>query len=277
MTSANWWGKRWENLMQEWGIAVAEAKSNRAYRVKSLEVVPGAIRASVHDREAGACKVEVRFETLRDAQWDRIVDSLRSQPLVSSQLLSGAMPPEIEQIFVEAGARLLPVQRSEVTTTCTVCGNSQCRHLPLVFALFAEMLDNDPGLLFTLRGRELQQLLREVHDARSPATAGAPQPGTNGHVDTHTPLAAPPLASEIETYWGNRALMRQFHHHIAPPAVELALLRRLGPISSSDDAMSVYEQLVALYRRITEEALALAYSSDESESMSNGNGNGNHH
>lgn len=279
MTSVNWWTKRWESLMQEWGIAVAEAKSNRAYRVKSLEVIPGAIQASVHDRDAGACKIEVRFETLRDAQWDRIGELLSNQPLVSSQLLSGAMPPEIEQVFVEAGARLLPARRSEVTTTCTICGNSQCRHLPLVFSLFAEMLDNDPGLLFTLRGRMLQQLLREVHDARSPATNGAQQPAANGHVDHQAPLAAPSLASEIEQYWGNRALMRQFHHHIAPPAVELALLRRLGPISASDDAMGVYEQLVALYRRITEEALALAYSSDDEPAPTNGNGNGNgyHH
>lgn len=278
MTSVNWWARRWENLMQEWGIAVAEAKSNRAYRVKSLEVVPGAIEASVHDRDAGACKVEVRFETLPDAQWDRIGELLSNQPLVSSQLLSNAMPPEIEQVFVEAGGRLLPTRSSELTTTCTICGSGQCRHLPLVFSLFAEMLDNDPGLLFTLRGRELQRLLREVHDARSPATNATQNGANNGHVEHQTPLAAPSLASEIEQYWGNRALMRQFHHHIAPPAVELALLRRLGPISASDDAMGVYEQLVALYRRITEEALALAYSSDDEPApTSNGNGNGYHH
>lgn len=272
MSSGAWWAKQWEALMQDWGIAVAEARSNRAYRVKSLEVIPGGINASIHDRDAGACKVEVRVPTLRDEQWDQIGDALNSQPLVSSQLLSSSLPPEIEGIFAEVGAHLLPVSPREIVTSCTVCKSGKCRHLPLVFSLFAEMLGNDPGLLFTLRGRELQLFLREVRDARASGAAvpangnGAGHGGNGWHAAADTPeIQVSPLAAEIETYWGNRALMRQFHHHIASPQVELALLRRLGPISASDDSMAVYEQLVALYRRITEEALALAYASDEGD------------
>lgn len=288
MSSGAWWAKQWEGLLQEWGIAVAEARSNRSYRVKSLEVIPGGIDASIQDRDAGPCKVEVRVPTLRDTQWEQIGEALNNQPLVSSQLLSGSLPPEIEGIFAETGAHLLPVSPKEIITTCSICGKDKCRHLPLVFSLFAEMLSNDPGLLFTLRGRDLQQFLRDVRDVRA---SGAVTPGGNGaphangaahgngaaygngaaHVngdangpDSADPQTAP-LVAEIDTYWGNRALMRQFHHHIAPPVVELSLLRRLGPISASDDSMAVYEQLVALYRRITEEALALAYASDESD------------
>lgn len=295
MSSASWWAKRWEVLMQEWGISVAEARNNRAYRVKSLEVVPGGMNASIHDRDAGACKVEVRVPTLSDKQWEQIGDALGNQPLVASQLLSGAMAPEIEQLFAEVGAHLLPTSFDEIATTCTICADNKCRHLPLVFSLFAEMLGNDPGLLFTLRGRELQQFMRDVREARAGGAAmQAPANGngsnhsghangagrdanSNGnganHHDAHAqhladdqstaPASTPSLAAEIDTYWGNRALMRQFHHHIAPPTVELSLLRRLGPISASDDSMAVYEQLVALYRRITEEALALAYASDD--------------
>ena len=270
MSSSGWWAKEWEALMQGWGMSVAEARSNRAYRVKSLEVIPGGINAAIHDRDAGACNVEVRLPTLRDEQWDQIGDALNSQPLVMSQLLSGSLPPEIEGIFAEVGARLLPISPREIVTSCTVCEAKKCRHLPLVFSLFAEMLGNDPGLLFTLRGRDLQQFLREIRDARA---SGAAIPsngvhhngsGTNGAVDA-ADVHAPSLATEMDVYWGNRALMRQFHHHIAPPQVELSLLRRLGPISASDDSMAVYEQLVALYRRITEEALVLAYASDEGE------------
>lgn len=302
-----WWVKAWEALLQGWGISVAEARSNRAYRVKSLEVIPGGMDVAIHDRDAGACTVEVRVPTLRDEQWAQIGEAINSQPLVSSQLLSGTLPPEIEGIFREVGAHLLPVSPKEIVTTCSVCGKQKCRHLPLVFSLFAEMLENDPGLLFTLRGRDLQLFLREVRDARAsgaashsaaangaaalpkPANLAAPdgitgtesasskEPATDRNTATDTPAGedpstpdaenrepqTSPLAAEIDTYWGNRALMRQFHHHIAPPTVELSLLRRLGPISASDDSMIVYEQLVALYRRITEEALALAYASDD--------------
>jgi hypothetical protein len=71
------------------------------------------------------------------------------------------------------------------------------------------------------------------------------------------------LLTQLDEYWGNRHLLKQFHHHIAPPSVELTLLRRLGPPVANEEGMAVYERLVAVYRRVTEEALALAYASDD--------------
>lgn len=309
MSAVNtWWARRWEQLQQELGIGAESGRGTPAARVKTLEVLPGAISAVVQDRDAGACTVAVRVEPLRDEQWDRVGEQLSSLVMVNAQILSGAMPPEIEQVFTDAGAHLLP-QRGEVTTACSCCSTAPCRHLPLIFALFTEMLNDDPGLLFTLRGRDRQQVLRAVREARSapqgaagapngsaepPAADGAaPATGANHLVGGAlggglTPLAAGKtasgapseesdavnLAAQLDQYWGNRKLLKQFHHHISPPVVELSLLRRLGPINTSDDAMALYEQMVAIYRRITEDALALAYATDE-EMSAGGNGNGN--
>ena len=268
MSAGNWWAKRWDTLLQELGFSKPDAAASRAYRVKRLEVVPGGISASVHDRERGTCSIEIALATLRDDQWERVCELLGNQPLVSTQILSGAMPPEIEQLFVDAGARLLPASQAEFTTRCSCCSPGVCRHLPLVFGLFAEMLNDDPSLLLTLRGRDRQQILREVRETRGAQPAAADGgSATNGSV-AQTPAEADPanmLTAQLDQYWGNRKLLKQFHHHIAPPAVELSLLRRLGPLNTSDDAMALYEQMVALYRRISEEALALAYSSDDND------------
>ena len=46
------------------------------------------------------------------------------------------------------------------------------------------------------------------------------------------------------------------------PSIELVLLRRLGPPAPSADGAQAYEALSALYRRVTAEALALAYASE---------------
>jgi uncharacterized Zn finger protein len=119
-----------------------------------------------------------------------------------------------------------------------------------------------------MRGRDRQQILREVRESRgaTPAHGMAPLAETATQASGVSPAEADGgLNAELDQYWGNRKLIKQFHHHIAPPTVELLLLRRLGPINASDDAMALYEQLVALYRRITEEALALAYAYDEKE------------
>lgn len=268
MSAGNWWSKRWEALLADFGIGKPDSAASRAYRVKRLEVVPGGISASVQDRDAGACAIEIGFVTLRDEQWERVYELLGNQALVNTQILSGAMPPEIEQLFIDAGARLMPASQADFAVRCSCCPPKSCRHLPLIFSLFAEMLNDDPGLLLTLRGRDRQQILREVRETRgaqpaaAEASAAAPAPGTPAQPE---PDPASQLTAQLDQYWGNRKLLKQFHHHIAPPTVELSLLRRLGPLNTSDDAMALYEQMVALYRRISEEALALAYASDENE------------
>ncbi len=282
MSAGNWWARRWEAVVRELGIGGADGSTKgdarRAARVRRMEVIPGGISAAVQDRQTGACSIEVRVQPLSSEQWDWVSDALSSQPLVSTQLLSGAVPPEIEQIFADAGAHLLPASASEFTTQCSCCSPAPCRHLPLLFGLFAEMLNDDPGVLFVLRGRERQQILRDIREARgTPQAAAAPSPN-NAPISRDAPARAPAaepdggLAADLEHYWGDRKLIKQFHHHIAPPEVELVLLRRLGPIRAGDDAMALYEQLVALYRRITDEAIALAYSGSDADEAQVGNG-----
>lgn len=277
----NWWARRWEAAMQEMGAgAEATTAARGTYRVKRLEVVPGGISAVVQDKEMGACAVEVRLEMLTPEQWERVAEVLSGQPLVSTQLVSGAVPPEMEQLFAEAGAHLLPTTAGEFACQCSCCSPAPCRHLPLVYTLFAEMLADDPGLLLLLRGRDRQQLLRAANEARpAPAalTRGEEPSITSRDSAPAQEDADPGLAADIDQYWGNRKLLKQFHHHIAPPAVELSLLRRLGPINTSEDAMALYERMVSLYRRITEEALALAYAADGDglePAQSNGNSHG---
>lgn len=279
--AANYWSKQWSAQVRELGILgdagggrSAAAPAAPPARVRRLEVVPGGIVASLQDRAAGACTVEIRVAPLSDAQWDRLVELLGGQPMLSAQLHSGTVPPEIEQLFAEAGATLVPRSADEFTILCSACDAQPCRHLALINTLFAEMLDDDPWLLFLLRGRERQQIAREVRESRNvPGRESAPA----GDAPAGQPLAperqadAPPaesdpaasLVAQMDEYWGNRHLLKQFHHHIAPPSVELALLRRLGPPAATDEGMAVYEQLVTLYRRVSEEALALAYASDD--------------
>jgi uncharacterized Zn finger protein len=290
--AANYWSRQWSAQVRELGILGAVKGGRKSggaataptARVRQLEVVPGGIVASLQDRSAGSCTVEIRVAPLSDAQWERIADLLAGQPMLSAQLYSGVVPPEVEQLFAEVGATLIPRSAGEFSFECGACGGQPCRHLALVNTLFAEMLDDDPWLLFLLRGRDRQQITREVREARSaPAKEGFPADaphasGLNGAAPAAAPAAAAgtangaaasgeaeaaSLLTQLDEYWGNRHLLKQFHHHIAPPAVELTLLRRLGPPVASDEGMAVYEKLVAVYRRVTEEALALAYASDD--------------
>jgi hypothetical protein len=60
------------------------------------------------------------------------------------------------------------------------------------------------------------------------------------------------------------------HYYIAPPAIEFALLRRLGPLPGLldepagriTDSQGLGQAMTQIYRRVTSEAQALAYSLD---------------
>lgn len=278
MSNQGSWSRRWKAQLRDLGLIV-ESATARTHRVKQLDVMPSLVRGVVQDRDAGSCTIEIQVASFSDEQWQRLIDVFASQTMLAAQVISGSLSPEVEHVAGDAAGSLLPVSANEFAATCTCCSPGECRHLSLIYTLLGEMLDDDPWLLFMLRGRDRQQVLREVRAGREAghaapaATANAgdadgavgPTPRTDVAPFAQNIDPSSNLAGELKRYWGDRKLLKQFQHHIAPPSVELSLLRRLGPLTSTAEGMAVYEQLVVLYRSVTEEALALAYATNEDE------------
>ncbi len=279
-TNNAWWQRRWQTLLQQLGLDAGGPDGLRGCRVKRMEVMPGSIQAQVQDRELGASTVEIRLPVLDDAQWERVIDALGSQAIYAAQLLAGNMPPEIEQLFAQAGAHLLPSARDEIEQQCSSCppGAVLCRPLAAVYAQLGEMLAEDPWLLLRLRGRDRHQVLASIHERRNlgAETAARPAaPATQAGADVtpgfYTPAAggvraaddsAPPLEEQLGDFWGRRKVLEEVHHRLARPVVELALLRRLGAPTPTPDGQDAYSQLQAVYRRVTERAWGVAFASE---------------
>jgi uncharacterized Zn finger protein len=280
----SWWARRWQTLLKQLGLdAHGDASALRGCRVKRLEVMPGLIQAQVQDREVGAAAVEIRLPVLDDVHWDRVIAALGSQAIYAAQLLAGNMPPEIEDVFAQAGAALLPASAHELTQTCSSCapGERPCRPLAAVYWQLGEMLAEDPWLLLRLRGRDRQQVLAAVHQQRNTAAADAVvRPTAPAFVSEtkmpafYTPVPAvlegqenttPTLEEQLNDFWGRRKVLEDIHHHLARPLVELALLRRLGPPTPAPDGQEAYTQLQTVYRRVTERVWTLAFAPDQAE------------
>ncbi len=116
-----WWARRWQTWLKQLGLDTDAEGGLRGCRVKRMEISPGLIQAQVQDRELGAVAVEIRLAVLQDAQWERVIDALGSQAIYAAQLLAGNMPPEIEDVFAQAGASLLPASLDEVQQSCSTC------------------------------------------------------------------------------------------------------------------------------------------------------------
>ncbi len=284
-TTSAWWLRRWTKFLQQIGVD-ADPAALRGLRVKRLEVQPGVIQAQVVERDNGATQVEVHFPTLTDSQWNAIIDELGRQAIFVAQLLAGDMPAEIEQVFTNAGSWLLPAsvdvleQRIAAVGEPLAIAQTPCRPLNAVYAQLGEMVAEDPWLLLRLRGRDRQQVLATLQEKRNTeaqdlAVRSAPAASTT-MIQEQRAFYAPPfhttdanpdtvagLDAHIADFWGRRKVLEEVHHHLARPAVELALLRRLGPLSAGRDDIEAYRQLQGIYHRVTLRAWEMAFSPDE--------------
>jgi len=275
-----WWSQRWVKFMQQ-AQAITDPTRLRGLRVKRLEVRPGLIQAQVVDRDNGSIQVEVHVPPLTDAQWNAVIAALAGQAIFAAQLLAGTIPAEIEQVFAEAGACLLPSDSREIEQRCEPAQDS-ARALSAVYRQLGEMVAEDPWLLLRLRGRDRQQVLNALQEKRNlalqelNAQAAVDSKAASGHdqstfytrtIPGQSQEAEPFLALEacIADFWGRRRVLEDVHYHLVRPTVELALLRRLGPITSTAEGLMAYQQLQELYHRVTLRAWEMAFSPDSDE------------
>jgi uncharacterized Zn finger protein len=270
------WSRRWRTWLRTLGLTGGERSGSR---VKRLDVLHGRIVAQVQDRSGQLCDVEIRFVPWSDEEWQRVVDALSSQALFAAQLLAGDLPPDLDRTVAAIGVQLLPTKTEELEHECSCHfeGHKSCDHIAAVYAALGELLPEDPWLLFRLRGRDQQGLLRSLRAQRSRAensASTAPSDKTENRRNSATGFyrasgaveeEIQPLSEQVAGFWGSARAQNDFRPHILSPAVELTLLRRLGPPPLGNATLSTYETLTTLYRRISRAALDLAYATDSPE------------
>lgn len=100
------------------------------------------------------------------SQWKLVVEKLSSKASTISRLMLNEVPENIEDSFSDLGLNLLPCSSKDFKTKCSCPDYSNpCKHIAGVYYLVASQLDENPFLLFELRGlpkNELQQKLSQT-------------------------------------------------------------------------------------------------------------------
>ncbi|MFN2201584.1 MAG: hypothetical protein ACK2UO_10270 [Caldilineaceae bacterium] len=283
--------QRWRRLFRDRGLMSDAAETTSSgLRVTRLELGPGRISAAVADKQLGECEVTVEMPSWRDEQWADVIDLLSRQALYAAQLLASDFPDDLESMLFQQGLSLFPADNENVYARCTCCPNASnaadgqsgqaesCIHISRTLSEAGEMLADDAWLLFLLRGRVREQVLRALRRKRGQNGDGL---GPSGYGNTlqssarddfsrlgHGEDTAPAvhlLSEELDHFWGSARVQEQFRPHIVPPVAELMLLNRLGPPAFSHANAEVFDTLVNVYRKVTQSALALAYAEDAPE------------
>jgi uncharacterized Zn finger protein len=88
-----------------------------------------------------------------------VAELLAAQPFLVAKMLAGELPCEIEQVFTGAGLSLFPERHEDLKTTCSCPDwSNPCKHIAAVYYILGENFDQDPFLIFKLRGQGRQEL-----------------------------------------------------------------------------------------------------------------------
>jgi uncharacterized Zn finger protein len=258
----SWWAKRWtealHRIMDSGRLGRGRSYARRG-QVMDVHEQEGEIRARVQGSRRTPYTVRIRVKPLGDEEWERVLDVLAGQAIFTAQLLAGEMPPDIEEAFAAAGISLFPSSARELETDCS-CPDwaNPCKHIAAVYFLLGEAFDDDPFMLFRLRGRTQEEVLAALRARR-----GAVEEEEAGLDPTALPVeeAAPtPLPEDPAVFWRLGQSLDDFQVQPKAPQVPLSLLQRLGqPAFAPPDLRS---SLSAVYQHVTRCAETLALSEE---------------
>ena len=262
----NWWARRWiqslTQLMDSSRLSRGKQYA-RAGQVISIEVNPGLILAQVQGTRPQPYRQRIEIREFTASEWERALAYLASQALFSAQLLNGEMPQNIEEAFARAGLNLFPATANELVMSCTCPDWARpCKHLAAVLLLVGESLDDDPFLLFVMRGRNRDQIMSALRDRRAALAAGDLREATASGRDREAGQAAAETLEERASRFWKMGDAGPVPIHVQAPEVEMELIKLLGIPSFLEDE-ALLAELSQVYRRVTAKALDVAYASGE--------------
>lgn len=172
----SFWGKGWCAHLESFSDYDNRLPRGRAYvrngSVCHMEIHQGRIEALVSGSRMYTVNIEIR--TLKPATWKSIKARCTGQVGSMLELLQGKLSNEVMAIVADRSTGLFP-QPADIKLNCS-CPDwaTMCKHVAAVLYGVGSRLDSQPGLLFTLRGVNADELIAE--DLALPATFGADSP-----------------------------------------------------------------------------------------------------
>ena len=256
----NWWAQRWiaalEQLVDSGRLSRGRSYARKG-QVLSIDETKDGIAARVQGSMRTPYKISIKINHLTDAEWDKVIDALAEQAIFSAQLLAGEMPQDIEQAFEKAKVSLFPAARRDLETECSCPDYSNpCKHIAAAHYILGERFDEDPFLIFRLRGRTQEQVMQELRKRRAGSDETVEEEAEEAEIVI-------PLEEQIENFWDARAPLEGFAVSIRPPAIEMPLLKRLGEANFVPDP-GIQSWLSAVYQAVSRKAIQAAFK-DTSE------------
>lgn len=267
--SRSWWGQRFiaalETMMDSGRLGRGRSYA-RGGKVKSFEIKDGVISAKVRgsiNPYFGVYKeplyiTTIEFEPISPANWSAAIAYIASKASLISRLMLNEIPDNIDDAFAKLDLHLLPHHRDDFKTQCSCPDwSNPCKHIAGVYFLIAAQLDQDPFLLFELRGLSREALQKEL--AKSPLGQAlsaelslektAPEPDVSYYTRPNVELATIPAS--LKDFWHGEKRLPQSIEAPPQPSVPAILVKKQGDFPSFwPKEQSFIETMVEFYGRV---------------------------
>lgn len=174
--SRTWWGKRFIEALEKFtddarlgrGRGYARGGKILKYQIddgKVTATVRGSINPYFGVYKEPKYQTSIEITRISRENWSKVINTISLKAGFVAKLLMNEMPDNIETVFSKLTLHLLPHNERDIRTECS-CPDwaNPCKHIAGVYYHVASELDNDPFLMFELRGLsriDLQMELRK--------------------------------------------------------------------------------------------------------------------
>ncbi len=194
---SQWWSKRLLEILSSYGWST-RLQRGRSYarngQVLRINIEKNQIVAEVQGSSRNPYSISITFPPISDASWKIVLSSIAKKPEITSKLLIGEIPPELEEAFKSASSPLFPTKSKDIDMMCSCPDYAiPCKHIAAVFYVFADSLNENPFLLFQLRGKSKDEIMQAVVSTE-PTTIQEKSPAKNA-ITSSIPQ------NEIHAFW----------------------------------------------------------------------------
>lgn len=161
-----WWGQQWLKALDRIDFS-NRLPRGRSYantgKVKNIRIDNSMIRAKVRGSQPEPYDVSIVVPPFTGKEKKVLVNSIKKNRLVLSQLLNRQLPEELLLIANRNKIKIFPESWQDLKLNCS-CPDwaVPCKHIAAVIYMVANEIDQNPFLVFTLHGLDIvKELARE--------------------------------------------------------------------------------------------------------------------
>jgi len=241
-----WWGQRFIEALEDFTDS-GRLQRGRSYstdnRIKQWLLKEGKVEAKLRGNinpyfgvyKEPTYKVGVQMTHLSAAQWQKIIQKLTQRASFIARLLLNEIPENIENVFADLGVHLLPNDYRDFKVACD-CPDYEvpCKHIAGVCYRLAGQLDQDPFLLFEMRGLAPEKLLQELassplgkvlSDAKSGATV---ELAPVASFYTRPVMIEPPQEISLKGFWQGQHPLPKSIEPVQAATIPAMLIKKGG-------------------------------------------------